>query len=687
MKFKLLISLLAATALSQPAHADTEESNSNSPAEMMTWAEFAGPIFADAPDGAALNARCDADIAEIERRFAALETQQGPANIGTTLRAYDDLTALMDATAAEFYSFGQSMDSADKREAGFDCYTRIEEIATRLGLSRAVYDRLTAIDASGANRQTIYYLEETLAAFERSGVALEGEDRERFQQLQLDLSELGSRYNQNYANARAVIKVLPRELAGMPQDWIDAHPVGIDGLIEVSTDGTDWMPVMQYAEDDDLREKLTRVYYSRAFPENSAILAEIFTKRDELARLLGRPDYATLNFESRMLKTPEAVEAHIAELAAAAEPAEQFELELLQAVLDEQAEGQQLDMFNSTWTEQQVLKQRYNLDPQEVRQYFTYNNTRDGIFELTQDLFNIEIRPWDTTVWHPDVEAYEIYDNNGLLGAFYLDSHPRPGKYQHANHIGLRSGVTGISIPVSVLTMNLPKGGYDTGLMEHRDVETFLHEFGHLIHHILGGNQEWFALSGITTEHDFVEAPSQMLEEWVYDYDTLQRFARNEAGEVIPRDLVGRMNAARRFGQGITEKGQLGYTNASLRFHQGAPADPSPEAISSAYRAYHAEYSPFPRPEGTHQEATFSHLEGYSAGYYTYGWSRVIAADLFSRFKAEGLRNPQVAADYRNLVLGRGGSRPAAELIEDFLGRPVNADAFKESLLIDDESQ
>ena len=647
--------------------------------------EFAGPVFADAADAAALNARCAEYAAEAERRLAALEAQDGAATVASVLKPYDDLNGLLYVAGSEFYSFSQSADTAEKRQAGVDCYTQLEEIGTRVGLSRPIYDRLSAIDASGEDETTQYYLRETLKSFERSGVALEGEKRDRFQALQEELTALSSQFSQNYANARAVIKVLPRELAGLPQDWIQAHPVGIDGMVEVSTDTPDYQPVMQYAEDDNLRERLARAYYSRAFPENSEILGQIFTLRDEMATLLGRPDYATLVFENRMLKTPEEVEAHMAELADAAGDAAQFDKALMQAVLDEKRPGQKLDMFNASWASQQVLKGRYDLDPQEVRQYFTYDNVRDGVLELSEDLFQIDIRPWDTPLWHPDVEAYQIFENGELAGSFYLDSHPRPGKYQHANHIALRKGVTGEVLPMSVLTMNLPKGGYETGLMEHGQVETFLHEFGHLLHNIIGGKQRWFSTSGVATERDFVEAPSQMLENWVYDYDTLARFARNEAGETIPRDLVERMNAARKFGQGVQELGQLGYSNASLRFHQGAPEDASAQAISDAYRRYHAVYDPYGgRPEGTHQEATFSHLDGYSAGYYTYGWSRVIAADLFSRFEQAGLRDPATAIAYRDLVLGGGGSKPAAELIEDFLGRPVNADAFKKSLVLDE---
>ena len=669
MKNLLVAGLLAATVLSSPTLAQD-----------VGAGEFAGPILADAADAAALTARCDKLVAEVQRRYEALQNLPGPHTVERTLKAYDDMAALSYFGGAEFYSFSQSADTAEKRAAGVDCYERLDAIGTDVALSRPVYDRLKAIDASAADESTRYYLAKTIADYDRSGVGFDDAKRAQIKALQDELTMLGSEFDQNIANARGTVKALPSELAGLPQDWIASHRPGPDGLVEITTDSPDFQPVMSYAENDALRERLARVYYSRAFPANSALLGQIFTKRQELAALLGRPDFATLLLEDRMLDTPEKVTAHMADLAQAAGPAAQRDLVEYRAALAEIRPGQELTWFNSGIAKQHALKTRYQLDQQEVRQYFTFDNVREGIFELTEDLFGYEIRPWQTTLWHPDVEAFEIVDDGEVLGRFYLDSHPREGKYKHANHIAMRRGVTGETMPVSVLTMNLPKGGYDTGLMEHSQVETFLHEFGHLIHSILGGKQRWFGQSGVSNERDFTEAPSQMLEEWVYDYDTLAKFARNEAGETIPRDLVERMNAARYFGQGVFELTQLGYSNASLRLHQGAPDDASAAGITADYRAYNEAFAPYPIPQDTHSEAAFGHLNGYSAGYYTYGWSRVIAADLFSRFKSAGLREGATAQAYRELVLARGGSKPSAELIEDFLGRPVSADALKEKL-------
>ena len=317
----------------------------------------------------------------------------------------------------------------------------------------------------------------------------------------------------------------------------------------------------------------------------------------------------------------------------------------------------------------------YAYDPQEARQYFAYDNVRDGILKLTEDLFGVEIREWDTPVWDPEVETYEMVEDGKVIGRFYFDNHPRPGKYTHANMIPRRPGTAG-EPPVGALVQNFPDGDHSTGLMEHSQVTTFLHEFGHMIHGMFGGHTRWFAQSGVATEWDFVEAPSQMLENWVYDYDTLAKFAVNAKGETIPRELVEKMNRARYFNLGMGDMTQLGYANISLQFHQNE----LPENLGEAARQWRDAYAVVPAPEWVEMQSAFGHLNGYSAIYYTYRWSKVIADDLFTRFAAEGLRNPQTAADYRKLVLERGGTKPAAELVRDFLGRDVSLDAYREEL-------
>jgi len=376
-----------------------------------------------------------------------------------------------------------------------------------------------------------------------------------------------------------------------------------------------------------------------------------------------------------MLNTPDKVQALLDDMASAAKPAGERDYAKKLAMLQTLQPGAtRLQPWDSGYVSNLVQKQSYGYDRQEARKYFTYTKVRDGILKLTEDLFGVDIRPWQTPKWDPLAESYGFYDHGKLIGRIYFDAHPRDGKYEHANAIPLRYGV-GSAIPIGVLVFNVPNG-----LMEHSDVVTFLHEYGHLLHHIFGGQkQRWAGQSSFSTEWDFVEAPSQMLENWVYDYDTLKGFGVNAEGQPIPRDLVEKMNRARYFDLGMGDMRQLGLSNIALQYYlRPAPAD-----LGAAAHEYDAKYDLLPPAPGTQPQDSFPHLAGYGAAYYTYRWSVVIADDLFTEFQKNGLHDKATAARYRKLVLQPGGSRPAAELVSSFLGRPISLDAYKAKLAKD----
>lgn len=647
---------------------------------------FAGQILGNPADAAGITERCNAYIAEITRRQGELEHETGPATVGTTLRRYDDLNALIIAAAGEFALYREVSADAARRDAGGACEVRIANANTALNLSRKIYDRLRAIPAARADAATRLYLSRALGGFERAGVALPDADRTKAQALQERIAEAGTAFERAIANGRKTISADPSELDGLPADFITAHKPGPDGKVILSTDYPDLFPVLTYAKSESLRRRLYEANLTRAWPENDANLRALLDLRQELATLLGRKDHATLVLEDKMVDTPAKVEALLAEMAAAARPAAARDYARKLAVYRLDHPGATaFNAWDNAYLSQQVQKRDFAYDRQEARQYFAYDNVRDGILRLTEDLFGVTIRPWQTATWDQAVETYEMVEAKGrdkgrVIGRFYLDSHPRPGKYSHANMINLRRGVAGRTIPVGALVMNFPAGGHATGLMEHGDVETFLHEFGHMLHHIFGGQRaRWAALSGVSTEWDFVEAPSQMLEEWVFDYDTLARFAVNAEGKPIPRDLVERMNRARYFDMGMSDMRQIALSNISLRLHQAAaPAD-----LGARTRELDAQFNPLPLPAFAQQQASFGHLNGYSAIYYTYRWSKVIADDLFTRFARAGLRDPATALAYRRTVLEPGGSKPAAQLVADFLGRPVSLNAYKAEMAKD----
>lgn len=660
---KFALALLATTALAAPAQAAD------------VYGLF-GPIMHD-PTPAQIGERCEHYANQIDLRRDAIAGDADAPGIANTLDRFDDIMALAQAATGEMELYQQVLGTAEARAAGGECAVRIASLYSEIGLSRPIFERLAALDASAEGRVVQDYLAETLATFRRSGVALDDAGRARVQAINAELAELTTVLARNIAEDVRTIEVSPEELAGLPDDFIASRTVGANGMIVLTTASTDYQPVMTYAESDDLRRRFSVIYGQRAYPMNDAPLRRMFTLRHELATLTGYPNYAAWQFENRMLNTPEQVVDLIATTEEVARPVAEADYAQSLAVLQSiNPAATRIEPWQLGWLSPQVQQANYDFDPQAARQYFAYDNVRDGIFALTERLFGVEVQRWDTPLWHESVEAFEMVEDGAVIGRFYLDSHPRPGKYTHANVVPLYPGDPDGGVPIAALVQNLPQGDHSTGLMEHGQVETFLHEFGHILHVMFGNSHEYTGTGMFGVEWDFIEAPSQMLENWVFDYDTLATFAVNAAGEAIPRDLVERMNRARYFNQGMGEMSGLGLSNVSLGFY----TQPVPEDLGAATRAWRNEFGLIPVAETSEMQTAFGHLDGYGAAYYTYGWSKVISTDLFSRFLAEGITNPETASDYRRLILAPGGTKPAAELVRDFLGRDISLDAFREDL-------
>jgi thimet oligopeptidase len=623
-------------------------------------------------------AACDAYLARAAALRAELEKETGPARVGTTFRKFDNLALVLGAASGDAGVVTQTSLDPATRDAGRSCSQKIEALGTEISLSRPIYARLKAIDPKTAPAQERFLLERAIGQYERAGVGSDEATRTKIKALQDRISENSIAFERNIADGRKEVGATPAELAGLPADYVAAHKPGPDGKVRITTDYPDLGPVMSYASDEGLRRRLYEANLQRAWPANDELLRKVFADRAELAALLDRPNYATLITEDKMIGSPANASKFLDEIATVVEaPAKRDLGKMLARLKAIDPKATSVPAWSTSYLSQLIRKEQYAVDPQEVRQYFAYDNVRDGILRLTQDLFGVQIRKWDTPLWAPGVEAYEMVEGGKVIGRFYMDNHPREGKYTHANVIPIRAGLTDRQLPIGILVCNFPAGGHETGLMEHRDVETFLHEFGHLLHLIFAGRQQWAQQGPFGLEWDFVEAPSQMLENWVWDYDTLKSFAVNAKGEPIPRALVEKMNRARGFTEAFGDARQLGLSSASLAYHLSAPGEAD---LSGVYRTAYDRYSPIPMPEGLHPQASFGHLTGYSAIYYTYMWSKTISTDLFTRFEREGLRNPATARRYRQMVLAPGSSKPAATLVSDFLGRPLSLDAYKARL-------
>ncbi|HEU0098135.1 MAG TPA: M3 family metallopeptidase [Allosphingosinicella sp.] len=639
---------------------------------------FLAATHLDPKSPAEFAAACDAYLARASAIRADLEKESGPARIETTFRKFDNLALVLGSASGDAGVVTQTNLDPATRDAARSCSQKIDALGTEISLSKPIYARLKAIDPKGAAADTRFVLDRAIGQYERAGVGEDDSTRAKIKALQDRISENSIAFERNIADGRKEVTATPAELAGLPADYVAAHRPGPDGKVRITTDYPDLGPVMSYASDEGLRRRLFEANLQRAWPANDELLRKVFADRAELAALLGRPNYATLITEDKMIGSPANASKFLDEIAGVVDaPAKRDLGKMLARLKAIDPSAKTVPAWSTGYLSQLIRKEQYAVDPQEVRQYFAYDNVRDGILKLTQDLFGVQIRKWDTPLWAPGVEAYEMVEGGKVIGRFYMDNHPREGKYTHANVIPIRAGLTGRHLPVGILVCNFPAGDHKTGLMEHRDVETFLHEFGHLLHLVFAGRQQWAQQGPFGLEWDFVEAPSQMLENWVWDYDTLKSFAVDAKGEPIPKTLVERMNRARGFTEAFGDARQLGLSSASLAYHLSPPGEAD---LSGIYRAAYDRYSPIPMPEGLHPQASFGHLTGYSAIYYTYMWSKTISTDLFTRFEREGLRNPATARRYRQMVLAPGSSKPAATLVSDFLGRPLSLDAYKARL-------
>jgi thimet oligopeptidase len=627
---------------------------------------------------------CTQELAEASAIFRTLEKLDGAKTVESVPVPLNQMEVILSKSASKASLFYNVHPSPDIRGIAENQQQTLTKLFSEINLSRPLFEACKAVDVSKADAQTRRYLEHTLRDFRRSGVDKPEEVRKRITELHDELTELGQEFSLNVRqDVRSITLTSTNQLAGLPEDYIASHRPDENGKITITTDYPDYIPFSRYAEDDAKRLELYKEFKNRAYPVNAKVLKDILIKRHELANLIGYKNYADYVTENKMVKSVDTVRKFIDDVSNIAASRAQAEYAvLLQRLQQIDPKATEVGDWQKTYLEELIRKERFNVDAKKIRSYFQFGHVRDGIFELTTAMYGVTFRPWDTEVWAPEVKAYELVDGDEVIGRFYLDLHPRENKYKHAAHFDLQAGLAGRQLPISALVCNFPGKDDEMALMEHAQVETFLHEFGHLLHHLLSGKQQWIRFSGISTELDFVEAPSQMLEEWVWNAQTLKMLASNAKGETIPPEMVERMVAAKEFGNGLFTEHQMFYAATSITIYD---CDPAELDLSKTMDAMQVKYSAFKPVPGTHMYANFGHLYGYSAMYCTYMWSQVIAKDLFSRFEQEGMLNQKVAADYRNQILAAGGSKDAADLVADFLGRPYSFEPFAKWLNSDVE--
>ena len=626
-----------------------------------------------------------------------LLTVQGPRTVDNTLVPYDRAVAALGIAGSEaglLHSVCQEKAVRTQAEAMVQA---VSEAAVQLSLNPQVYQALSAIDTANVDAATKHYLERTLLQYRLAGVDKDQATREKIQQLQERITELGLTFGRNVQEQGNTVVVEDAvELDGLPEDFLARHAPDAEGRITLTTDYPDYQPVMTFAKSDALRRKMFLAYNTRAYPANKPILMDILATRKQLANTLGFDSWADLATADQMMGSAANVKAFLAELDAASKEGAAREYAMVLEFVRKQRPGlTAIDAASAMYWYEQYRRAAFDFDSQSVRPYFPYERVQQGILDTAAKLFHVEFRPapqegTDAAArWDDSVTAWDVYDHPAdaankdvrgekKIGRFYLDMHPREGKDKWFSAFPLVPGIAGAQVPEAALICNFPGGdvgGADPGLMQYSDVVTFFHEFGHLMHAILGGQQRWAGVSGIATEGDFVEVPSQMLEEFFRNAKLLAGFARHyETGEPIPAELVARMNRASAFGRGNGVRGQLFYTRFSLDLHN---IDPATIDLDTSLHAGYTAALPYTWVDGNRLYSSFTHLVGYSSNYYTYLFDKVIALDFFQQFDANNLVEGPAALRYRKEVLEPGGSQPGETLVQNFLHRAQSLQGFE----------
>jgi thimet oligopeptidase len=644
-------------------------------------------IWVGNPDAARARAWAEAHLAAAQGHVDALLAVKGERTVENTLRAYDEAHREMDLASGGAHLLTNASPKKELRDVGDEMERKVSAAATALSLNPEVYKALQAVDASKADAATRYFLEHTLLEYRLSGIDKDAATRERVRQLSDELTKESLDFQRNIAESQGKVAVQNvAELDGLPADYIARHAPAADGTITLTTDEPDYRPAMTYAKSDDLRKRLYLAYNGRAYPANEALLQQVLKTRAELAHELGFANWAELATVDKLIKNPANVRALLAELDKAAKPVATKEYAEILAFAQQRQPGlTAIPVYSAAYWMELYQREAYGFDSQAVRAYFPFAEVQQGVLDTAARLFHVKfVEVNGLELWDPSVTVFDVMDAAGSgggggkkLGRIYLDMHPRAGKNKWFNAGTVVTGVADRQLPEARLNGNFAGGAdaSDPGLMQYSDVVTFFHEFGHMMHAVLGSHQEYVGTSSFNVEWDFVEAPSQMLEEFFRDKKIVDSFAKNyKTGEVLPDDLFAKMLRADAFGRGLGYERQIALANYSLGLHDRAPEQVNVEAM---WKQASIDGGPWQWVDGNYGFATFTHLMGYSSNYYTYSLSKVIALDFFNQFDKTNLLDGPTAMRYRKTVLEPGGSMSANDLVKGFLGRPQSYEAFR----------
>lgn len=623
---------------------------------------------------------------EVEKIIALDKEKRTFAN---TFGAFDTLNSFDDVIPYHaIYTISDVTKDDALRKASKDALADLSHFfIDTLSQNKALYEVLLDYSTHQKAQEHLtkeeeYYIKETLDGFKKSGLALEEEKRQQVVKLKKELTDLSLEFSQNISDDQRFLSAKLEELEGLEESFINSLKKNEDGTYHIGTDYPTYFMIMEHGANANLRKNLLKLFSNRAYPANKKVLETIKQKRQELAQLLGFESYAHLNIDDSMAKTPENVEVFLNKLIKKVLQKEEVERKLLLSDLPANVvvdADNKIKNYDRAYINTYYKKKHFNIDDREIAKYFPMQKTVDGLLSLYTKFFDISIDEMPLPdLWDENLKFIRVSDEHkNILGYLILDLFPRPYKYTHACHITVipsikqQDGSRSISLGVVLANFTKPTE-QDPSLLDLDEVRTFFHEFGHALHAILGATRV-AAFAGTSVKTDFVEMPSQMLEQWLFDYDILKNLSSHyKTGEKLPDETIKSIIALKNFNSGQHLARQLNYAFLSLYIFDNKHPD-----IDSLIKALHDKVVPFTifDPEN-HSVVSFDHLMGYGSSYYSYLWSEVFAHDLFATIKRQGLLNPEIGKKYRESILSPGGSIEPQELIKNFLGREPNEEAF-----------
>jgi thimet oligopeptidase len=576
----------------------------------------------------------------------------------------------------------QIRDVAGKKLERFT--TLMDELFLNENLYRSVREYSASAEAKTLTGEKKFFLDKVMRDFLRNGMKLSLADREKLKKLNQEINELGVAFTKNISTNKDKVTVTGAQCSGLTEEFLKPFRKGGDTVVFDLSSPTYTM-VMSQCKNVETRKKIYMAKMNVGGAPNEELLAQILQKRTEKAKLLGYATYSEYATGDIMSGTTTRVWDFEKKLATDLRPKAQADLAKLLKIKSAETGVNETVVYpyEALYYQTRLLEKDFNVDPEKVKEYFPMQACIDGIFAVYQKIYNVHfVKDENPNSWHKEVVAYSVYDNttNGLIGYFYLDLYPRADKYNHFGCFGLTGSKTFLNgdkqLRTAALVCNFPQATPDKpSLLPHAMVSTFFHEFGHLMH-IMLSETELAAFSGTNVAIDFVEAPSQIMENWAWQKDVLALFAKHyKTGEVIPSDLVDRMISARTANSGLNTLQQVYYGTLDFQLNDNAtPLDAN--GIYQLNGELQNKITLYPYVEGTRFAGGFGHLNGYGSKYYGYLWSLVYSCDMFSEFEKKGALSPDMGARYRKEVLSKGGSNDALKLVSNFLGREPNNKAF-----------